>query len=177
MTVAAQATVARALDLGPAGGHGGTAQSSECNISAARGGDRGVVVGINMRKADLVDRIEAVCAIFTNGVRGELFGALSKTADGAIGGTGGQPVQLICGPNKAVVGMRGRSGTYLDAVAIACASVNADGTIKSGTISWTNTMGGRGGTAFGPLLCGTRPVNALFGRGGFWVDSLTMHCQ
>lgn len=95
---------------------------------------------------------------------------------GYIGGTGGQPFDLICGSNKAVVGMKGRAGGYLDALSVACASVNNDGKIKSGTTTWTTTRGGSGGSLFGPLLCPERPVKHLTGKGGSWVDSLKMIC-
>jgi hypothetical protein len=123
-----------------------------------------------------VDRVEAVCAPFTNGVRsGSTYGGQSYNG-GFIGGSGGQPFELICGTNKAVVGMKGRAGFYLDALSLACAAVNADGTIKSGTTTWTATRGGSGGSVFGPLFCTGRPATDLVGRGGSWVDALEIRC-
>lgn len=159
---------ASAADLGPAGGQGGMQQSSQCTQER-------VVIGIKIRVGALVDRVEALCAVFTDGVRGQVTGGQS-TNGGFIGGTGGQPFELRCGRNRAVVGMKGRAGSYLDALAVACARLRSDGTIRHATRSWTTRKGGSGGSAFGPLTCPDRPVTALVGKGDAWVDSLGMAC-
>ena len=175
VVMALQPGAASAETLGPVGGNGGFLEASQCtDVSGTRGA--GVMIGVRLRVGSWVDRIEAVCSLFTNGVRsGSTFVGLSNTGS-FIGGSGGQPFELICGTNKAVVGMKGRSGIYLDALSLACAALNADGTIKSGTTTWTASHGGSGGSPFGPLLCTGGPARDLVGRGSSWVDRLEMRC-
>ena len=159
---------ASADELGPAGGNGGTPESSKCNDNLV---PDMVMVGIRVRAGSWLDRVYGLCARYDNGVRGQVLGAVGK-----IGGDGGQPFELFCPTNKALIGMKGRSSWYIDSLAIACASLNRDGSIKPGTTTWTSARGGTGGASFGPLLCRDYPVNTLNGRGDSWVDRLSMLC-
>ena len=94
----------------------------------------------------------------------------------SIGGQGGEPFQRVCPRNQFVVGMRGRAGFYVDRLQLACRAVTDKGH-PTGAITWLPAVGGNGGNPFGPLTCaGNAAVQFLFGRGGLYVDSISMEC-
>jgi hypothetical protein len=57
----------------------------------------------------------------------------------------GTEYSLPCGANRALVGIRGRQGWWMDGIQGRCRTINADGTL-GGTVSSTSYRGGSGGT-------------------------------
>jgi len=93
------------------------------------------------------------------------------------GGRGGQPFALYCdgGPSTALVGIRGREGSYVDRVQGVCVQVNFDGTWQGNTFN-TGSAGGSGGNAFTLTCARDRAITAITGRAGIYVDKLKVGC-
>lgn len=92
-------------------------------------------------------------------------------ADGTVvsvphGGTGGSsPETLTLAPNEKLVGLKGRSGKYLDQISFVLEVANPDGT------STARTVGPYGGTGGDPFQIWGETV-ALYGRSGSKLDAL-----
>ena len=82
------------------------------------------VIGINANAGSRVDFMNAICGTFT--LSG---GVVTRTQQGNTGNTntgGGGLNVMLCPGNGVVSAIRGRSGSWLDAVAIQCTQVTAE---------------------------------------------------
>jgi hypothetical protein len=87
----------------------------------------------------------AVGALATSGARAE------ETRTGELGGPGGSPFTERCGAGEYLVGLRGRSGNYLDAIAPICAPWRAEARAFGG-VRFGLLRGGNGGSP-GDVIC------------------------
>jgi hypothetical protein len=101
------------------------------------------------------------------------FAALEYTP--YAGGSNGTSYTLSCGANGALVGIKGKAGSFVDRVQGICAQINYDGSWQGST--WTtNAAGGPGGTSYS-LICPTgHAVRELVGRAGSYIDHLGVTC-
>jgi hypothetical protein len=90
------------------------------------------------------------------------------------GGTSGAAYDLECGPGMVVVGIVGASGGSIDAIAPACAPVNADGSL--GAMVALTPVGGTGGTAFDDYCPTGQMVVGIRGMSGDALDRIALDC-
>jgi hypothetical protein len=102
---------------------------------------------------------------------GESRTTLSPDSDG-----GGTTFTVSCGPDRALIGITGGSGQWVDRVGGVCIQVTNDGQwIGSETSTPPST--GSSGTSF-TIRCGANSaVAGLSGRAGSWLDRLQVHCR
>jgi hypothetical protein len=102
---------------------------------------------------------------------GESTTPLSPDSDG-----GGTNMKLSCGPDRALIGIAGASGQWVDRVQGICMQVTSDGK-WIGSETMTPTSGGSSGTPYSIRCATNSAVVALSGRAGQWVDKLQVHCK
>jgi hypothetical protein len=112
-------------------------------------------------------------------ILGSFLGAIgllnsSSTQILAFGGPGGSPYRLTC-QSGILVGLVARYGNWIDALALACRGINADGSL--GTQYQTRSVGGTGGTSKVHLCPDGSVVAGLGGVYGLFVNSLLLRCQ
>jgi hypothetical protein len=91
------------------------------------------------------------------------------------GGNGGQSYSLSCGNNRALVGIRGKEGSFVDRVQGVCAQINFDGSWQGDTTT-TGTAGGVTNNNFN-LTCPTgQAVTEITGKSGWYIDKLKVRC-
>lgn len=71
---------------------------------------------------------------------------------------GGGPWQTQCGPNEAVIAVRGGAGDVMDGLQVECAELATVGdpgdyALSRSSTGWLDLQGSEGGGAFGPLRC------------------------
>lgn len=93
----------------------------------------------------------------------------------AAGGTGGSPFTLNCPDGKALVGIQGRAGSYIDSIRGVCRGFdelgNADAPVTTGT------TGGTGGSSSFDLRCPSgEAMVGVKGRADWWVDRVQIEC-
>jgi len=165
--------------LGPAGGSGGDPKTSGCGTMLVparvyRDGPH-MLIGVAGRSGKWLDQIRAICLRFTSVNLMAIW--KGDPAQGAsIGGQHGQPFEVVCPRNQAVVAMRGRAGFYVDRLQLGCQQFTSRGE-PTGEITWLSAVGGSGGDAFGPLRCAANgAVQFLSARGRVYVDSVSLEC-
>jgi hypothetical protein len=160
--------VLTATATGGGGGSGGNPFTSDC------GGD-GAMVGIRARAGSLVDSVQAVCVKVNS--NGSWAGGYY---DGAkAGGSGGNPVNLLCDEGWAVMALFGKAGAMVDSVGVRCGKMGAaDGAVKivSGSTS-RGPSGGTGGNAFDQPCSSARIAKGITGRAGTLVDQIAIACH
>ena len=75
------------------------------------------------------------------GITASLIGLVTTVyaqGTGTVGGSGGAPYELTCGPEEAIVGLEGRSGKYVDSIYLKCVRINDQG-------KWVGIVGAGGG--------------------------------
>ena len=93
----------------------------------------------------------------------------------AAGGTGGTPFSLICADHKALVGIQGRAGSYIDSIRGVCRGFDELGTADAAVT--TATAGGSGGTSSFDLRCPSgEAMVGVKGRADWWVDRVQIEC-
>ena len=102
---------------------------------------------------------------------GESRTTLSPDSDG-----GGTTFTLSCGPDRALIGITGGSGQWVDRVGGVCIQVTNDGQWIGGETS-TPPSTGSSGTAFSIRCPANSAVAGLSGRAGSWLDRLQVHCR
>jgi hypothetical protein len=91
------------------------------------------------------------------------------------GGSGGSSYTLSCGRDQALVGIKGKEGTYVDRVQGVCAQINIDGSWQGDTTT-TGTAGGVTNNNFN-LTCPTgQAVTEITGKSGWYIDKLKVRC-
>jgi hypothetical protein len=91
-----------------------------------------------------------------------ISGSYAATEFPAFGGTGDASFRDMCPPGEYLVGLRARSGSWVDQMSITCAVLKSDGT--TGALSNGPTRGGNGGAPSpGPGKC--QPNDIITGAG------------
>jgi len=157
-----------AVDYTPAiGGGGGGAFQLACPADET-------LVGVHGRYATYVNQVGPKC------VKVDQLGRwIGNPTDGPVTGTStsGTAFSKVCPVNFAVSGFRGRSAQYVDQVELECRALTPSGGL-TGVAQYLGGSGGSGGSAQGPLSCGTgNPAYALYGRSGSWLDAFGMQCR
>jgi hypothetical protein len=170
---------------GQAGGSGGQPFSLTC-------GDGRALIGIRGRAGDVVDSIRGVCATID-----EIGAVTAISTTATTGGTGGEyDYELRCPSSQVVTGLRGRAGSFLDEVSLACARL---ATVESGAVDlagrtdgeiaavvdrgrsnarlFASAGEGNGGTSFILNCPGTLPARGLQGRSAALVDRIGLVCD
>lgn len=166
--------------LGPAGGTGGDpAARSGCGTMLVparvyRDGPH-MLIGVAGRSGSWLDQIRAICMRFSS-VNNMAIWRGDAAQGASIGGPHGQPFEVVCPRNQAVVAMRGRAGSYVDRLRLGCQHFTHRGE-PTGEVTWLSAVGGSGGDAFGPLRCAANgAVQFLSARGRVYVDSVSLEC-
>jgi hypothetical protein len=148
--------------LAPVGTFGGA--PGVLNCPAAR-----FARGIWGRKGTRVDAFGMTCADRSGG------GATSGT--GTVGGTGGTAYSRDCGAGQLLVGVKGRAGSGIDAVAPICAYA-AD--VQNGSTAYADPLhleGGPGGVPFRRACPAGMAVTRVYTRAAAGVDRLQIECE
>lgn len=143
--------------LTPRGGSGGSLASIGCAANY-------VVYGIYGGAGSYVDRLGLLCAYLNSD------GSLGyQYRTGYVGGTGGTNYTITCPAGQAVVGLYGRSGSYVDQWGLYCSHVSTWRT--SGTVeSVTGSAGGSGGYPFYDVCPSAYVMTSINARAGSLVD-------
>ena len=157
-----------------AGGGGGKSFTLDCPSNR-------VLVGIRGRAHSWIDRIQGVCAKVN--YDGSWSGSTTNT--GYKGGNGGQSFSRLCPQGRAVSGIAGRAGMFVDQIRIYCRSLvnaNEEGLRKAGRLTGgrlgVSSAGGRGGKAFGRYDClDNMPGRGLSGKSGNYLDRIQLRCR
>lgn len=145
------------------GGSGGGWYDVACDYNK-------VAIGIYGRSGSYVDQVGLVCAPLKE--NGDL-GPYSTSA--TAGGLGGGPFYTLCPDGQALVGLQGRSGSYVDQLGIQCAPVSAWS--RCGTVQSTYYAGGgRGGVAFTDTCPKGYALTSISGRSGAYADAIQGVC-
>jgi hypothetical protein len=148
------------------GGGGGGPFRMDCG--------RGVLIGVEGGAGAYVDAVRPVCA------RVQTTGGLGAAAPwaGKAGGNGGHAMSLRCPPGWGVVGVFGRSGSYVDQLGLHCAplEVSAQGVAVRAGNTRLGPEGGNGGDPFDDRCPAGQVATGLSGRSGTFVDQLSLLC-
>ncbi|MGD9850886.1 MAG: hypothetical protein AB7T38_06450 [Nitrospirales bacterium] len=92
-----------------------------------------------------------------------------------FGGSGGnQSYNLDCGPGAVMVGILGKTGSWIDAIGVICQQVNPDGQL--GAEFTTRTVGGTGGATKSDRCPSGSVVGSFSARTGSFVERTFMKC-
>ncbi len=161
------------------GGIGGFLEDS-FNLSGEHyhlGCDDGeVLVGVHGRQGSWINRIGIRCVAVDAQGRwvGDVRNGPGVGGDGDVFTRDIEPTD--CPRHNAVVGFRGKYGSYLDKLELECRPL-ADAEHANGPTSRIGPFGGEGGTGFDTILCeGARAATGIYGRAGTYVDKLGLKC-
>jgi hypothetical protein len=92
------------------------------------------------------------------------------------GGNGGtKSFSLLCKEGRALIGIKGRSGWYVDRIEGICARF--DEILAASSVQTTGATGGTGGTSSYEFRCPSgQVVVGLFGRSAWWIDKIGIKC-
>ena len=150
------------------GGGGGTETRVEC-------GDDRVLVGVTGRAGAWLDNLFLRCARVDGATLSDVV--TLDAGSQRIGGLGGsRSYTLQCPPGQVVKGVAAYQGTYVNRIGLYCRGW--DGTGWTGSGSLVGPAGGTGGS-YDRRDCDdrTRPVVALRGREGNYVDAIGIVCR
>lgn len=93
-----------------------------------------------------------------------------------VGGSGGtKSFSLLCKEGRALIGIKGKSGWYVDKIEGICARF--DEILAASSIQTTGATGGTGGTSSYEFRCPSGQVVAgLFGKSAWWIDKIGIKC-
>jgi len=101
--------------------------------------------------------------------------AASEYRSPKVGGGGGnRNYNLDCGANALMVGINGKSGSWLNAIGIVCRKINARGGL--GDTFTRGPRGGSGGKAKESLCRPGEAVRKVQIAAGTYVHGITFHC-
>lgn len=147
------------------GGTGGAASSKECPANY-------VAVGIHGSAGDIVVSLGLVCRYLNNdGTLGAWYYTSATTGAYAV-----TPFDIQCPNGQVVVGVHGRSATFLDALGLSCATPY-NWMTNSGVESTTVTAGGTGGYAFSDICPSQYVVRKLNLRSWDLIDQEQAVCN
>jgi hypothetical protein len=170
-------TVAEGGTTSLQGGTGGNEHVDVCP------GDQ-VLVGLQGTIDDpgivLVGSVQGLCgSLGINGARVTVTPGASLSTWGGDGG----PVTWTeaCPAGEVMVGVEGRSGAALDAIAVDCArwtveTTDAGAALTMGSTDTSATNGGDGGTAFSAPCPSGEMARGSDLRAGFWIDAYGLVC-
>ncbi len=93
---------------------------------------------------------------------------------GGHGGSGGSASTMSCPAGTVAVGLVGRSGPYVDALGLLCATLNLDGSL--GAAFSSGYYGGSGGTSFVDQCPSGQMLVGLAGSSWSWTDRIAGDC-
>jgi YVTN family beta-propeller protein len=93
-----------------------------------------------------------------------------------IGGLGGTRYGLACNANETLVGIAGRSGSYVDQVGPQCVRLDSTGHWIGDPVT-RGSAGGTGGNAYTKTCARDSAVSGFRGRGFQYVDQLDVECK
>lgn len=112
------------------------------------------------------------------------FTAIAVATETPIaGGSGGTSYSLSCGSDKALVGIKGKAGSFIDRVIAVCARINDDGSWLGsvseaiGPRGTTDFAGGLGGNSFNLTCPSGYAVSGIKGKAGAYIDQLKVRCS
>ncbi len=157
----------------PLGYHGGTGGHPDWGISCGAGNIATAIFGTY---SSYIDQFGLDCA------RVNEDGSLTPIAPtGWVGGTAGTWFRSACPDNQAIVGLYGRSHTYLDQIGqILCAPISGlTGAYLNFELNhyFGSTAGGNGGDFYLDECPVNYAVTYFFVRAGSWIDAIQGHCQ
>jgi hypothetical protein len=127
-----------------------------------------VLVGITGRAERYVTRVSALCA--------PRSGHPDERESSARGGGDGKPFELRCAAGTIVTAVFGSRGNHIDKLELECRATT-DGEPRGEPV-FTDTAGGQGGEAFGPLRCGrNQSILGIKGKAGSVVDDVQVICS
>ncbi len=130
-----------------------------------------VAVGIYGQASNYVDQLGLICAPLDS-ADGTL-GAVDPST--VTGKNTGSPYSVMCPTGQAMVGITGRSGTYVDHLGIQCQYVPT--WLASGTVGPSlDAGGGPGGDAFTETCPQGHVINQISGYSGDWIDAVQPQC-
>ena len=150
------------------GGSGGTAVRVDC-------GDDRVLVGVTGRAGGWLDNLFLRCARVNGATLSDI-----RTLDNnvqRIGGLGGFTAYTIqCPAGQVVKGVMVYQGSFINRIGLYCRGWDGTGWTGSGNL--VGPAGGQGGS-YDRRDCEdrSRPVVALYGREGNYVDALGIICR
>jgi hypothetical protein len=174
-----------------AGADGGTPFTLFCQANQ-------VLVGAYGRAGRFVDSIGGLCRSVDEAgnwrgqeTRTEERGGDARDRGEAAGvpDPDSKPFTVRCPEGMAVVGMGGRSGSWMDRVDLSCRRLTAHPNNQEKDCRWKMLMvtgnysrlplvGGRGGKSFGVRYCPeNKPANRLVGSAGRYVYNLLLMCN
>lgn len=169
---------AQNTSLSPDSDGGGT------TFSTLSCGANRVLMAVSGRSGMWTDRVQGVCVQIT--ADGRWIG--SETTTSSSPGTSGNPFSLRCPPNHAVTGLVGRSGNWVDRLAVRCKPLTNGGALSGSAVlartsSNETAVGGSGGSSFGPTDCASNvPARGIIGQSGSvptgasYVDQIGLNC-
>jgi hypothetical protein len=116
------------------------------------------------------------------GAMGLIFAAPAAVAGqddqltNTVGGSGGSPYDLTCGHERALVGVAGGAGWYVDRVQLLCVKIAHHGAWV-GSPAVVGSAGGSGGAAYSLRCAANSAVSKVEVRHGALVDRITVHCR
>jgi hypothetical protein len=163
-----------------AGGSGGDPYTIGCGTKALVGVQGRAIVENMFTNANAVGVIQSMCVdVNTDGT----WIGTPAPAPGIAGVTpsGSTNVTLLCPHDRAVSGVSGRSGSYLDALMIWCTPIGEYGHLNGSPAQVANAAigyGDLGDAAFGPFFCpDNKPGKGFTGRSHDWVDRIALLCN
>jgi YVTN family beta-propeller protein len=133
-----------------------------------------IVAGVHGNAGTYVNQIGPQC------VKVDQLGRwIDSPVNGPVTGTttSGTPFTKTCLQDFAVSGFQGRADQYVNQLDFQCRALTGFGGL-AGPEQYLGAVGGGGGNAVGPFICGTNnPVDALYGRSGGWTDSFGVECE
>src|SRR5262249_22503784 len=93
-----------------------------------------------------------------------------------IGGLGGTRYSLACNANETLVGIAGRSGSFVDQVGPQCVRLDSTGHWIGNPVT-RGSAGGTGGSPYTKTCARDSAVSGFRGRGNSYVDQLDVSCK
>lgn len=157
------------------GGSGGTLKLEQCVGRAA-------LDGLTFQTETYVNRLGGLCSEIgttcNGGVCSEHVVASRRQAMQSHGGSGGRVGQQSCAFGSALVGLRVRAGTYMDAIGGVCANANAwSGTGAAPATTNLPLAGGSGGTLVTRMCPRGSFLTGWEIRSGSLVDAVRPICR
>ena len=154
---------------------GGTGGPHEFNSSC---GTNMVMYGVGGYSGSFVTSVGAMCTeIDINGNWTTNKTNIQASRTDALWDKG-ELTKRTCPSGWAISGFEGRSGAWLDQLKFKCRKLGEYGEfIQGGQTQTLSQFGGNGGTSFSTISCGhNKPVRAIAGKSGWYVDSVYMQC-
>ena len=95
---------------------------------------------------------------------------------GIAGSSGKTTYELSCGSGRALVGIKGKAGSYIDRVQGVCAQINFDGSWQ-GSPTLTGSAGGSEGTDYNLTCPSGYAVAGIKGKAASYIDQLFVLCK